>query len=82
MSGRRSGFIYLTVLAVLLLTVASGWGMNREAVSDRLILCTENNRVDLDNPFFQGNFGYRYPLDCRTELTAWNRPWHSSTTAS
>jgi RHS repeat-associated protein len=63
MSGRRRGFIYLTVLAVLLLTVASGWGMNREAVSDRLILCTENNRVDLDNPFFQGNFGYRYPLE-------------------
>jgi RHS repeat-associated protein len=63
MIGKRIHWGYLVVLVTVLLTAASGWGMNREAVSDRLTLCTENNRVDLGNPFFQGNFGYRYPLE-------------------
>jgi hypothetical protein len=53
----------LVVLILFLICAVSGWGMNREAVSDRLLLNTENNRIDLDNPFFQGNFGYRYPLE-------------------
>jgi RHS repeat-associated protein len=63
MVGRRKYLSYLVVLLVALLMATSGWGMNREAVSDRLLLNTENNRIDRDNPFFQGNFGYRYPLE-------------------
>ncbi|NLW46759.1 MAG: hypothetical protein GXY86_05440 [Firmicutes bacterium] len=58
----------VSLLMIVLILPSIGWGLSSETIMNRQPLHFENQRVDLDNPLFQGNFGYRYPIETPTGI--------------
>lgn len=62
----KSKKLWLRIIGVALIILGlslPGQSMTNESLLDKFPLYPQNNAVDLNNPFYQGNFGYRFPIE-------------------